>query len=156
MAQANDYLCGTLSIQVPEGYRIQTVEVRHGSIQNQEYFVQEEGGSFFHPNEFGTQSLLIKQGTGFLSYSRLYLRSYPIDFDLTLTDGQYESSYTITKGTCNAVQLGRVSLEHNGGQPLAYHLIQSQRDDVTWAVHGIDSAYFTPAFLTIPISSSSD
>ena len=154
---ANDYLCGSLVIQVPHDWKIVNVRVNYGSIQNQFQFSQDPDDSdLYFPNDFGGNLLEIRQSTGILISSRLYPLNYPIDIDLKLAQkGQFnEVSYRVTKRVCNFLQVGGVEVTHTDGNPVHYNIINPVQDDTTWIIHRLNSCYFTPAYLLIPATFS--
>ena len=157
--EANDYLCGSLTVQVPYDWKIVNVRVNQGSIQNQFQFSQDDSDSSLYlpkENKQGGNLLQIRQSTGISGYSRTYVTSYPIDIDLTLAqDGLFnEVTYRITKNVCNAIQVGDVEVTHTSGNPVNYKLINSEQDDTTGLVHKLSSRFYTPAYLVLPYSST--
>lgn len=150
--QANDHLCGSLNIQIPGDMSIHSVLMKQGSIQNQfQYQYVEEG--LYVPKEENTKILEIRQLTGFLPISRAYPLSYPIDIELTLSQpgGINKTTYIVQKGTCNSLQAGRVKAELKEGNPLDYHVQDSELDDqMTPFLHGRHTEFYTPAHLIIP------
>ncbi len=155
----NDYLCGSLILQLTSGWFIQSLFLKHGTIQNQFQFEPVSGGKKrFRPTGFGNTLLHVRQPTGYLAYSNLYPSGYPIDFLLTVVQagGVNETSFRIRKKTCNIAALGEVELSQLTGNPLSYHLQNSERDDTTTIFHWFDSAFFTPAYLVMPAPQASD
>ena len=157
LINANDYVCGSVNIQVQGDWKIKSVKVHEGTIQNQFQF-RDNGRSTFKPKFENTRFIQVKQATGYTDTARTYVFTHPIDVDVTLVqiDGANETTYRVQKGTCNAVQLGKVKMKFLDGIDLPYFIRQSERDDQTWFVHSIRSEYYTPANILIPSNIVSD
>ena len=151
--QANDYLCGSLVVQLADGWKIIEIGLEQGTIQNQFQFRKTNAeDEFYKPIGLGDNLLHVRQSTGYTHVSRVYLKSYSIDFVLTIAQdaGINEVTYRVQKSVCNGYKVGSVEMTHIRGNEVASHIQQSEQDDTTWKVHWLSSRFFTPAYLLIP------
>ncbi|WP_422139046.1 hypothetical protein [Endozoicomonas sp. ALC020] len=151
--QANDFLCGSIIVEVKDGWSIEQVRLNKGTIQNQFQFAEQQTKELFFPTQLGGGLLHVRQSTGVNEFTRLYPFSDPVDFELTVSQaGQVnQTKYRITKGICSEIKLGEVKVELKEGNDISYYVQPVVQDDTTgrfWQAWRFE--YYTPAYMVIP------
>ncbi len=151
---ANDYVCGMLTLSLENGWYIDSVLVNRGSIQNHMQFEQQvddnEDTIYLPKNKTSTNLLMVKQMTGWFVASNIYWLHNPVDFLVTVSDGDSSSTISVQKSACTLYRYGAVKASVINGDDVPLCISNVSPDPNTDRVSAkASSAYGSPALLRI-------
>lgn len=147
---ANDYVCGMITLTTEDGYYIDRVQINQGSIQNDSQFEHIGNNQYVPKNRGITNLLLVKQMTGWTTGGSAYITENPIDFYVTVSDGQQISTINIQKNSCTLYSYGRANASIIRGDDVSFCLTNSGTDSKVSTISSLTSAYGKPALMRIP------
>ena len=150
----NDYVCGMVTLSLENGWYIHSVLVNNGSIQNHMQFDQQiddhEDTIYLPKNKTSTNLLMVKQMTGWFVGSNIYWLHNPVDFLVTVSDGEQSSTISVQKSACTLYRYGEVKTSIVDGDSVPLCLTNVSPDPNTDTVSAkTSSAYGSPALLRI-------
>ena len=146
---ANDYACGMMTLTTENGFFIESVEVKHGSIQNDSQFNLIADNIYTPKRPRNVNLLLIKQITGWTKASNAYITELPIDFYVTVSNGEKTSTLNIQKKTCTMYSYGKAQASVISGDHVPYDLVNVETDKNAPNLGFFSSAYGKPALVRI-------
>lgn len=151
---SNNYLCGSIAVSMNEGWYIQSIDLKHGSLQNT-FMFNKLSDTIYSP-KYPTNITIIKQDTHW-RVSDISLQTIPLEFNLTITNGDHTSTFYVKKDACTNYNLGKALVKLEYGENLPFMLKNSQANPESYTLSSIlTSAFASPAMLIIPSNQQID
>lgn len=144
--------CGSLEVQLQNGWLIKNIEIFRGSIVNQFQFKKDKSGIHWPVESLNSRVFQMRPSPAYFEYYRLYPFGYPIDFNVTVyhQEDMNETTFHITKTVCNPVKLGRADAKILTGDEIPFYIRHSELDKKAWSINQVSSKYYTGSYILIP------
>ncbi len=154
-AEANQFHCGSMIVELQDDWSIVSLNIKKGSLQNARLYQQKEGEeSAFVPKFANTTLAHIKQAIDDGKVEKLSIMDFPLEAEMVIAQphGSNITTLHLTKGVCNALQTGSVSVTLKAGNPMNITVYQSERDSHSKLTDLHKKANYTPAYVLLPFN----
>ncbi|KEI70381.1 hypothetical protein GV64_06240 [Endozoicomonas elysicola] len=154
-AEANQFHCGSMIVELQEDWSIVSIDIKKGSLQNARLYQQKEGDeSAFVPKFANTTLAHFKQAIDDGKVEKLSIMEFPLEAEMVIAQphGSNITTFHLTKGVCNALQTGQTSVTLKAGNPMSITVYQSERDSHSKLTDLHKKANYTPAYVLLPFN----
>ena len=154
-AEANQFHCGSMIVELQEDWSIVSLDIRKGSLQNARLYQQKEGEeSVFIPKFADTKMVHLKQAIDDGKVEKLSIMDFPLEAEIVIAQphGSNLTTFLLTKGVCNTVQTGSASVTLKAGNPMNITVYQPERDSHSKLTDLHKKANYTPAYVLMPFN----